>query len=129
MSSSAIDFRIFLILGAATFLSLVVLDSGSQEDSACACEPLLLLRRGRRALCVLGVWLSFPSHGHVGAGGEGGLFGVWSGVWYGVSICLFKNQTGLYFAIRLKSISCISGFTSVFDNFEAFAKQQGFEWS
>lgn len=53
-------------------------------------------------------------------------FGLESGT---VSVLFIPIQTGLYFAISLKSISDISGFTSVFDNFEGFAKQQGFEWS
>lgn len=53
-------------------------------------------------------------------------FGLESGT---ASVLFIPTQTGLYFAISLKSISDISGFTSVFDNFEAFAKQQGFEWS
>lgn len=57
--------------------SLIVLDSGSQEDPACADEPLLPLRRGRRTLCVLGVWLPVSARGHVGSSGEGGLSGVW----------------------------------------------------
>lgn len=58
-------------------VSLIILDSGSQEDSACADEPLLPLRRGRRALCMLGVWLPLFALGHVSSGGERGLFGVW----------------------------------------------------
>lgn len=53
-------------------------------------------------------------------------FGLESGT---ASALLIQNQTGLYFAISLKSISDIPGFTSVFDNFEVFARQQGFEWS
>lgn len=110
-------------------VSLIVLDSGSQENFACVDEPLLQIRWGRRALCLLGIWLLVSSCGHVSSSGEGGLSGIWPWVWYSVKV--IQNQTGLYLPspVIVRFFFAISGFTSVFDNFETFAKQQGFEWS